>query len=215
MTVGAWHNDTEAAKEIPQSVWSLGPPVKPDAQGNFLVRNLAPAEYFFAVRAAAKNWYVRSIQYAPPGAKKPVDATRVWINVKFGDRLTGLAITLAQGGGSLTGQLALAEGERVPPRTYVYLAPLEPERAASVLSYYATPVTAAGKITINNIAPGRYWIYAHSISADALAELARIRFPHETETRAQIRRDAEAAKTEVEFKPCQNIMDFKLPIKQQ
>ena len=215
MTVGAWHNDTEAAKEVPQSVWAMGQPVKPDAQGNFVVRNLAPGEYYFVARVPAKTWYVRSIQFAPATAKKPVDATRVWTNVKFGDRLTGLAITLTQGGASFAGQLALAEGEKVPPRTFVYLAPVERERAENSLSYFGTPVTSEGKIAINNIAPGRYWIYAQTISEDAPMPLARIRFPHETETRAQIRREAEAAKTEIEFKPCQSVVDFKLPLNPQ
>jgi len=216
MTVGAWHNDTETAKEIPQPVWSSGVPVKPDAQGNFLVRNLAAGEYYFVARLPAKNWYVRSIQLAPAStstAKKPIDATRVWTNLKLGDRLSGLAITLVPGGGSFRGQLVLGEGEKVPERTFVYLAPVERERAENSLSYFGTPVTAEGKIAINNIAPGRYWIFAQTYAEDAPVPLLRARFPHETETRAQIRREAEAAKTEIEFKPCQNVVDYKLPLK--
>lgn len=207
-TVGAWHNDTEAAKDLPQSIWAFGTPVKPDAQGNFTVRNLAPGEYYFAVRTQAKNWYVRSIQF--PGVKKPIDATRVWTNVKIGDQLSGLSITMAQGGASFRGQLALAEGEQVPARTFVYLAPVERERADSALNYFGTPVTAQGRIAMNNIVPGRYWIYAETLSEDAPVPLSRIRFPNDSETRAQIRRAAEAAKTEIEFKPCQDVVDFKV-----
>jgi hypothetical protein len=215
MTVGAWHNDTEPAKEIPQSVWSRGVPVKPDAQGNFLVRNLAPGEYYFVARTTAKNWYVRSVQFAPPpaSAKKPVDATRVWTNVKFSDRLSGLTFTLVPGGGSFRGQLVLGDGEKAPERTFVYLAPVERERAANPLSYFGTPVTSEGKVAMNNIAPGRYWIFVQTLGEDAPVPLAKIRFPDEVETRAQIRRDAEAAKTEIEFKPCQNVVEYKLPLK--
>ena len=215
MTVGAWHNDTEAAKEVPESAWARGVPVKPDAQGNFLVRNLAPGEYHFIARLAAKNWYVRSIQFAPAatsGAKKPVDATRVWTNLKFGDQLSGLAITLVPGGGSLRGQLVLGEGEKAG-RTYVYLAPVERERAENTLSYFGTPVPSDGKIAINNIPPGRYWILAQTVAEDAPVPFLRMRFPHETETRTQLRREAEAAKSEIEFKPCQNVVDYKLPPK--
>jgi hypothetical protein len=40
-----------------------------------------------------------------------------------------------------------------------------------------------------------------------------MRVPDETETRARLRRDAEAAKMEIEFKPCQSVTDFKLPLK--
>ena len=213
MSVSGWHNDTETAKEVPRSIWGYGPPVKPDAQGNFLVRNLAPGEYFFSTRLGGKNWYVRSIQFASAAQKKPVDATRVWTNLKFGDRLSGLTVTLAQGGASFRGQLALAEGEEDPARTLVYLAPVERERADNVLNYFGATVTPDGKIAINGIPPGRYWIFAQSLPEDAPPGLTKIRYPHETETRAQIRREGEAAKTEIEFKPCQNVVDFKLPLK--
>lgn len=212
MTVGGWHNDTEASKEIPQSVWGYGSPVKPDAQGNFVVRNLAPGEYYFITRTAAKNWYVRSVQFAPAGQKKPIDATRTWTNLKFGEKLSGLAITLAPGAASFRGQLALGEGEKAPERTFIYLAPVERERADNPLNYFGTPVTPDGKIVMNNIAPGRYWIYAQTVDEDAQVPLMRVRFPHETEIRAQIRRQGEAVKTEIEFKPCQNVENYKLSL---
>lgn len=213
MAVSGWHNDTEAAKEIPQSVWGYGVPVKPDAQGNFLVRNLAPGEYSFHTRLGGKNWYVRSIQFSSAAQKKPVDVTRVWTNLKFGDRLSGLTVTLAQGGASFRGQLALGEGEEAPPRALVYLAPVERERVDNVLNYTGATVTPDGKIAINGIPPGRYWIFAQTVPEDAPVPLARVRYPHETETRARIRREGEAAKTEIEFKPCQSVVDFKLPLK--
>lgn len=212
ITVGGWHNDNEAAKETPQSVWAMGAPVKPDAQGNFVVRNLAPGEYYFGPRVPAKNWYVRSIQFAS-AQKKPIDATRVWTTLKFADRLSGLLITLAPGGGSVSGQLSLSEGAPVPARTYVYLAPVESERAEHILSYFGMPVAPDAKFAINNIAPGRYWIFTQTVAEDAPVPLSRIRFPHETETRAQIRREAEAAKTEIEFKPCQNVQNYKLSLR--
>lgn len=213
MIIGAWHNDTAAAKQFPQAVWSRGVPAKPDAQGNFVLRNLAPAEYYFVTRLTGKNWYLRSVQLTPPGAKKPVDASRFWTNVRFGDQLSGLAITLAQGGGTLRGQLALAEGEQVPARTFIYLAPVERERAENPLSYFGTAVNSEGKFGIHNIAPGRYWVFAQTVPEGTPLPLFRIRFPHETETRAQVRREAEAAKTEIEFKPCQDVVDFKVALK--
>jgi hypothetical protein len=214
MTVGAWHNDTEQAKETPQALWSLGVPVKPDAQGNFLMRNLAPGEYYFAARNTGKNWYVRSLQFpATNPAKKPIDATRVWTSLKVGDKVSGLAITLAQGGASFRGQLAVAEGEKVPARTFVYLAPVERERVDNVLNYFGGQLDAEGKIGMNNIAPGRYWVFVETLSEDVPVVLPRVRLPSESELRAQIRRAAEATKTEIEFKPCQEVLNFKLSFK--
>lgn len=214
MTVGAWHNDTGDAKETPQMLWAMGVPVKPNAEGNFLIRNLAAGQYFFGVRSPSKNWYLRSIQFAPADArKKPVDVTRTWTSVKNGEQLSGLTFTLAHGAAALRGQLALGEGEKVPPRSFVYLVPVERERVENPLSYFGTPVDAEGKLGWNNLEPGRYWVLAETIGEDEVIPLSRIRFPDETDTRAQIRRAAETAKTEIVLKPCQEVVDFKVSLK--
>ena len=218
MLVSAWHNDNEAAKQLPQFVWSFGAPVPPDAEGNFNLRHLAPGQYYFVTRFQARYWYIQSIAFAPTpvaGAKagKPVDATRVWTNIKPGDRLSGLTVTLAQGSASLRGQLVLGEGEQVPERLFVYLAPMDREKADDLLRFYAASVAPDGKIALNNIAPGRYWILPQVYGDDAVPPITKLRLPHETETRAKLRREAEAAKTEIEFKPCQNITEYQLPLK--
>ncbi|HET9527224.1 MAG TPA: carboxypeptidase-like regulatory domain-containing protein [Pyrinomonadaceae bacterium] len=219
--IGAWHRVTEKAKETPQALWSLGAPVRPDAEGNFVVKNLVAGEYHLVPRFSARYWYVHSISLTPPataGAKtagKPVDATRVWTNVKPGDKLSGLTITLAQGAGLLRGRIVLGEGEQVPEKLFVYLAPVEREKAEDVWRYYAVLVSPEGQIVLNHIAPGRYWIVARTAEDDEAAPPTKLRWPHETEMRARIRREAEAAKTEIEFKPCQNISGFQLPLKPQ
>lgn len=215
----AWHNDNEAAKEIPQLVWSIGAPAKLDAEGKFTLQNLMPAEYYFASRLPVKFWYPQSIQFvAAPvaGAKvasKPIDATRVWTRVKAGDKLTGLTITYAQGGASLRGQVTLGEGEQLPPKLFVYFVPVEREKAEDVLRYFAVPVSPEGKIALMNIAPGRYWAVAQTVADDSGSPPLKFRQPNEIETRARLRHDAEATKTEIELKPCQSVTDFRLPLK--
>lgn len=219
MAIFAWHNDNEAAKQMPQQVWSLGAPVTPDADGNFTLKNLLAAEYYFAVRQPVKYWYLQSIQLAQPpvaGAKvasKPVDATRTWTNIKSGAKLSGLTVTIAQGAASLRGELALGEGEQAPAKLFVYFVPAEPEKAEDVLRYFAVPVSPNGKIAVLNIAPGRYWIMTRTVAEDTPAPITKLRLPHETETRARVRREAEAAKNAIEFKPCQNVTDFQLSLK--
>ena len=217
--VSAWHNDHEAAKETPAALWSIGAPAAADADGNFTLRNLASGDYYFATRFTAKHWYLQSIAFPAPAAGangtaktpgKPVDTTTVWTKVKPGDRLAGLTVTLAQGAATLRGQL-VSEGNQVPEKLFVYLVPSEREKAETVLRYYAAPVSPDGKIALHNIAPGRYWIVAQTFTDDAVTPLTRLRLPHETATRARLRRDAESAKTEIELKPCQNVTDFQLP----
>jgi hypothetical protein len=207
--VSAWHKDDAAARSQPRFVWQLGAPVNADAQGNVLLKNLAPGEYYFVTRFLGKTWYVQSVSMTAPPPKKVIDATRVWTTVKNGDRISGLKIILAEGAGSLSGQLELAEGEALQEKLFVYLVPAEQERAADPLRFYGGPVQADGKFSLNNVAPGRYWILTKPASDPAQT---KFRLPDETQTRARVRHDAEAAKTEIEFKPCQNVVDYRLKI---
>ena len=213
--LSAWHRDNDAAKETPQTLWSIGAPVTADGDGNFMLRNLAGGEYYFATRFTAKYWYLQSIAFPAPaatGAKTPGKDASVWTKVNTGDRLSGLTVTLALGAGSLRGDV-VTEARSIPEKLFVYLVPSEAEKADVGLRYYAAPVAADGKIAIHNIAPGRYWILAQPFTEDAATPLTKLRQPDGGESRARLRRDAEAAKTEVEFKPCQNVVDFHLPLK--
>ncbi len=205
--VSAWHKQDDAAKALPNSVWELGTPASADAQGGFKLRNLAPGDYYFVTRFSAKSWYLQSVSLASSTTKKAADATRVWTTVKSGDRISGLKITLAEGAASLSGHVALAEGETLPEKLFAYLVPAEKESGDEVLRFYAAAVSADGNITLNNLAPGRYWLLPQPALDGGLTKL---RLPDATETRAKLRRDAEALKTEVELKPCQNVVDVKI-----
>ncbi len=219
--VSAWHNEKNKAKDQPQFIWSLGTPSSPDKQGNISLRNLWPGQYHFIPRFSAKYWYLDSISLqssVAPGPKstptdRDVDAARHWTTLKTGERLSRLVIKLSEGAASLQGKISLLEGEKTPARLYVYLLPAEREKIADVLRFYAAPVLADGKIRLSNLAPGRYLILAQPALDGATSSLTKLRLPDETETREKLRRDAEAAKTEIEFKPCQNVTDYQLTLK--
>ena len=183
--VSAWHKQDEAAKALPNFIWGMGSPASADAKGNLQSISLTST------------------------TKKPVDATRVWTTVKSGERISGLKITLAEGAASLNGQVALAEGETLPEKLFVYLVPVEKESADEVLRFYGVPISPNGKIALRNLAPGRYWLLARPSLEGGLTKL---RLPDATEPRANLRREAEAAKTEIEFKPCQNVVDYRLKL---
>jgi hypothetical protein len=212
--VGAWHRQTDAGKKLPQFIWNLGQPAPADPQGNVTLRNLAPSQYYFAARFTAKSWYVQSITITAPGKPKPVDATRVWTNVNLGEKLSGLTVTLAQGAATLNGQITPREGETLPEKLVVYVVPADKERADDVLRFYGAAVSVDGKIAMNSLAPGRYWVLVQVANEETEGQMRRLRWPDETEMRAKLRRDAEAAKSEVELKACQNVVDFKVPVRQ-
>jgi len=207
--VSAWHKQDEAAKAMPNYVWGLGTPVSADALGNIKLRNLAPSDYYFVTRFAVKSWYLKSVSLVSTTTKKTVDATRVWTTVKYGDQISGLKITLAEGAASVSGQVELADGEALPEKLFVYLVPAEKESSDEVLRFYGAAVTPDGKITVSNLAPGHYWLLARTGIEGGLTKL---RVPDATETRAQLRREAEEEKTEIELKPCQNVVDYRLKL---
>jgi len=221
ISVSAWHRQTEATKNQPQFIWSMGAPVSADERGNFSLNNLAPAQYHFAARFPAKSWYLQSISLAPPapaGAKtasKPIDTTRVWTTIKSGDRLSGFTVTLAQGAASFLGQLVFGSVENRPEKWFAYLVPAEPEHANNSLRFYGGTVSPEGKIQLVNLAPGRYWVLVQPTIDDALSAFPQFRIPDETEKRAKLRREAEDLKTEIQLKPCQDLGDFKITVKSQ
>ena len=221
MVVSSWHNEKNAAPDQPAFMWGLGVPVLPDQQGDFHLRNLAPGQYRFNVPLTAKYWYLKSISWpspvipaakAPP-ASRPFDAARNWTTLKPGDRLSGMIITMAEGAASLRGQIDLAEGQRLPPKLFAYLAPAEREKADDVLRFFAALVSADGSFALNNLPPGRYWVVAQAASESDTNVLSKLRLPDEAEARAKLLHDAEAAKIETELKPCQNVTDYRLPLK--
>lgn len=219
IVIGAWHNEKNAAKDQPQFVWGLGGPTLPDKQGEFALRNLAPGEYRFNVRAEAKYWYLKSISWPASAsarampANRSVDAARNWSALKPGARLADLTVTIAEGAASLQGQIDLAEGQKLPPKLFVYLVPAGREKAEDVLRYFASLVLPDGSFGLTNLPPGGYWVLARAAGANESNILSKLRLPDEAEARAKLLRDAEAGKIETEFKPCQNVTDYRLPFR--
>lgn len=219
MLVTAWHNEREA-RERPPFIFSYGSPVVPDKQGDFTLRNLAAGEYRFAVRFFAKYWYLQSItlQSSSNAASNPSkpssDKAAIWTPVKWGDRMSGLSITLAEGAASFRGSVQLTQGDTIPGKIYVHLIPAEKEKAEDVLRFFSVAVDAERKFVLSNVSPGRYLAFASVVADNESTAMAKIRFPDEVEARAKLRLQAQAAKTEIELKPCQNLIDYQLLLKE-
>ena len=195
----------------------------PDKSGDFVLRNLAPGQFSLNVRFFAKYWFLRSIAReataAQPAtgraglANRQTDAVRNGISLKFGERVSGVTVTLAEGAASFRGAVKLAEGESVPAKLYLQLVPAEKEHADDVLRFFTAMVNADGTFAVTNLPPGRYWVLARVAADNEPQSDSRLRAPEEADTRAQVRRAAAAAKTVVEFKPCQNVFDYQLPFR--
>ena len=191
----------------------------PDKTGDFTLRNLTSGQFKLNARFFAKYWFLRSM-VRDNGALPPRTATvnrqsdlaRNGISLKFGERISGVTVTLAAGAASLRGAVKPGEGESLPAKLYVHLVPAEKENAEDVLRFFATAVQADGTFAFNNLPPGRYWALARQ-ATDNEPQPDTTSAIDEGEARAKIRRAAEAAKSEVEFKPCQNMIGYQVPLK--
>ena len=210
-SVTSWHRVTQDNKKKPQFIWRSGV-ARLDPQGNFMMQDLPPNEYYFGARVSFDQWYLRSIMFAPSTPNgKPTDAMRTWTTVKPGDRLSGLTLTLAQGGALVRGSFTVAEGQTLPEKLVVYLVPAEAEKAEDALRYFAAPVNSEGSFWLHYVAPGRYWMVAQPGTDDTRYETSKVRLPDAAELRSSLRHAAEQSKTEIEVKPCQDVF-FRLPL---
>jgi hypothetical protein len=181
----------------------LGTSASPDASGAFTLRNLMPGRYRFDPRFYARYWYLRSITLGGATAKSKIDAAANWTVVKFGEQLSNLTITLAEGAASIRGRIPSVE-----PMS-VYLVPAEPDKAGDVLRYFVTEPATDGVFAFNNLPPGRYWALAQTPDPQT-ATLTKLRQPEAATARTKLRRIADTQKIELQLKPCQNVADYQL-----
>ncbi len=164
-----------------------------DPEGAFRIRNLNSGRYTLSARFVARYWYLKSIsQQSPTVARRaaPIDLTHNWLNLRAGEKVAGVDITLAEGGASLRGKVTNAAEEKLPQRLVVYLVPVEREHADDLLRFFAASVAVDGTMSISNIAPGHYRIWAQVF--DPNSAVSKFRLPDGTEGRAILRRNSEA-----------------------
>ena len=200
----------------PMIFFRFGNAASPDAKGDFVLRNVAAGRYQFEPRFYARYWYLQSITISaatpatgarPQAASSKTDAAASWTNVKFGEAITNLTITLAEGAASIRGKLA--SGEAAAGMTF-YLVPSEPDKADDVLRFFVTEIGADGTFALNNLPPGKYWALAQTNADAQTATLIKLREPEAATARTKLRKTAETQKTGIELKPCQNLTDYQL-----
>jgi hypothetical protein len=221
MVIAVRHGEKQKGLEPSRFVSFFGPQGVPNQTGDFLIKNLGPGQYNFGARFFARYWYLKSIvqetagtvSLAKPAAlNSQTDLARNGVTLKFGDNISRVRVNFAAGAASLRGSVKLEAGQSVPAKLFVYLLPGEKESTEDVLRFFVSEVGSDGVFAMNNLAPGRYWILGQVAANNETQSENKLRSLSELETRAQLRRAAEAGKILVEFKPCQNVVDYQLPI---
>jgi protocatechuate 3,4-dioxygenase beta subunit len=198
-------------------------------QGEFAIRNLMPGSYRLTLRLPSDDWYVRSIalpnqtatpqpaaqaKTIQPKTAPPAAASNSVVTLKSGERVGNVAVQIAQDAASISGRVLPAtegaEGSQLPANLKVYLVPMERERADDVLRYGEAALDSSGSFAFMNLAPGRYWVMARPAPEADGQERAPRPLAWDADTRAKLRREAEAARTTLELQPCKRASDYAL-----
>jgi len=183
-----------------------------DEKGEFKITHLSAGLHRLGAHSRNENWFVKSIHAAPGGLGRSsivADLVRSGVMLKPGERFTGVTIAVSDGAAGLSGKLAPArEGDKPSQRARIFLVPAEPSATEQLLRYYES-LTFTGVFNVTGIAPGKYWLLARPITEEQLT-MAPQPVAWDAAERMKLRKEAEAAKNEIELKPCQRVKDFVL-----
>jgi hypothetical protein len=209
LVVRAKRDDAGAKNDPPYSFYSAMNFIGLNDKGVFAIRNLRPGPHRIDAELPNEDWYLKSMTMT--GAT-PANDPRNGVTVKSGDRVTGLTITLATGAAGLKGKVLPAGGARLPSRLRAHLVPAETSAKDDLLRFAETPVESDGSFRFANLTPGKYLIITREIpSSEGPDESARP-VAWDAAERAKLRKEAEAAKVEVELNACQRMSGFELKL---
>jgi hypothetical protein len=174
----------------------------PNEKGEVHFRNLTPGTYRFEIRLPAAGWYLKDLSLGKP---EP-NIARAGIAVKQGDRISGVTITIAEGGAGLRGRVTAAENQTLPANLRLYLAPAARENSDNPLRFFEAAVANDGTFAVGNIAPGRYLLVAEAAEPTGKDSVKSTRT--DAALRARILREATALNKEINFKPCERTADY-------
>ncbi len=181
----------------------------PGDEGAFVLKNIEPGRVRIETDLPAKDWYIRAITRAT--SPKPIDISRSGVTLKQGEKITGIEMTIAHSAASLSGKIVpITEGAQLPKRLRVHLIPAETAAADYLLRYAEAPVRGDGSFDFKHMAPGKYLLHTRQLGEKEANDGKARPVAWVAIERAKLRREAEAAKNEIELKACQRVNDYVL-----
>jgi hypothetical protein len=185
--------------------------------GKFTFNNVEPGHYRIVPRSPDEHLYVKAIaayaatparRGAARGANPAGSVSQKGFTLRQGEKMTIGAVTFAEGAASLRGKVTPEnEGARLPSRLRLHLIPADPKAAEDVLRYSETIARSEGAFVFNNIAPGKYRLLTRVVPDDEPIDSPPFPAAWDANERANLRKEAEAMRVEIELKPCQRLTD--------
>ncbi len=180
-----------------------------NSKGEFELRRLTTVRHRLALNLPNEHLYVKSLLL--PTVKPATDLARSGVQLKQGEKLGGVTVTLAEGAASLRGKVSAGkEGARLPSRLRIHLIPAESTVADDLLRYAEKIAASDGAFAFTNLAPGKYLLLTRAVPDNEPADRPPSPVAWDNAERLKLRRAAEAAKNEVELKACQRAKDHVL-----
>jgi len=205
----------EKASNDPASATRPGvPTIAANEKGEFTLNGILPGRYRLESNLPTENWFIKSINSSaaaparqPSTASTNNDIARNGIALKFGEKVTGLTMTISDGAAGLRGKVVAQANAKLPARLRVHLLPVDAASAEDVVRYAETLARSDGAFRFTNLAPGKYWLLVRAIPETEAVDRPAPPVAWDAAGRARLRKEAEAAKNEVELKACQRVTD--------
>ncbi|MGB5037230.1 MAG: carboxypeptidase-like regulatory domain-containing protein [Blastocatellia bacterium] len=170
----------------------------PDVEGRVTPQRLIPGTYAIDIDLPRDDFYVSAVTRSK--ASGGTDVRRV--ELAPGQRVTDLVVSIGHGAACVSGRVVLDSGG-VPEDVMVYAVPAEGWLKENSWRFAEAALQQDGRFSLSKLAPGKYWLLVR-------------RAPKQGEDsprwdkvgRAQLRRDAEAAKQPIELAHCQRMTDL-------
>jgi hypothetical protein len=189
----------------------------PNEKGEFVMKGLEAGRYRVAANLPDNGWRISSITLSVAGAgkqttgaaKKPVDITRNGVVIKPGEKISGVEVIVAEDAATFNGRVVPAkDGTKLPSWLRAHLIPAEAASADDVIRYAETDLRGDGSFEFKHVAPGKYLLHTRQVAEkDANDDQARPAAWDAAE-RSKLRREAMAAKNEIELQPCGRVRDY-------
>ncbi len=205
-------DDPKSKAPFKMSFWGNPGTASPDEKGAFSLFGLSAGRHFIEAQLPDEHWFVKAITLtsAPANPAAARNAGNNGVNLKAGEKLSGLTISIAEGAAALKGKVVAPANGKLPARLRVHLLPAEPEAKDEILRFAETKADDDGSFAFANLAPGKYLLVARLIPETESSDKPPNPLAWNIAERAKLRREAEAANQTIELKPCQRASDYAL-----
>jgi hypothetical protein len=217
-------DDSDQRAQTPRFSRRDGDAVPPNKKGEFAFEGLEAGRYRITADLPDGGWRIRAITRSVAGtvkrsagataAKSHVEVSRDGLTIKPGEKLSGVEVVVAEDAATLSGRVVTAKpasGAAKPTSPLrAYLTPAEAASADDVIRYAETDVRGDGSFEFKHVAPGKYLLHARQAAEKEAGNGQTGPLAWDAVERAKLRREAAAAKNEIELKACERVKEHVL-----